>query len=191
MVITLSFYKCHFRIWRFKPLIFVTLSFVFGSFSSWKVFHQNVDLDWGKWINFSIDFFSVFYSAFLGCCFFHFVFLGFIFCISLFSTLNAKLEALTFPLSGTGGISLLGSQECAPEQKMFTTQNLWIYYSIAILQEKMQKWANSLVGLKGFAADNLKIRIFLDIPSTLVTANWPRPQIGANLENNIYKLNQK
>ena len=27
------------------------------------------------------------------------------------------LEALTFPLSGTGGISLLGSQECAPEQK--------------------------------------------------------------------------
>ena len=111
---------------------------MFGSFSSWKVFHQNVDLDWGKWINFSIDFFSVFYSAFLGCCFFHFVFLGFIFCISLFSTLNAKLEALTFPLSGPGGISLLGSQECAPEQKKVATQSL-LYYSIAILQETIQK----------------------------------------------------
>ena len=31
------------------------------------------------------------------------------------------LEALTFPLSGTGGISLLGSQECAPEQKKVAT----------------------------------------------------------------------
>ena len=119
---------------------------MFGSFSSWKVFHQNVDLDWGKWINFSIDFFSVFYSAFLGCCFFHFVFLGFIFCISLFSTLNAKLEALTFPLSGTGGISLLGSQECAPEQKKIATRSFCLniqlqHYKKKCRSEQILSWA--------------------------------------------------
>ena len=117
---------------------------MFGSFSSWKVFHQNVDLDWGRWTNISIYLFSVF-------CFFtvhFFVLLCYIFHIFLFLTWNAKLEALTFPLSGTGGISLLGSQECAPEQKKACNPILLIYYWIAILQETIQKWANSLVDLK-------------------------------------------
>ena len=72
--------------------------------------------------------FTVHFSAFF--------FNDFIFHIFLLLTWNAKLEALTFPLSGTGGISLLGSQECAPEQKKGCNPILFFYYSIAILQEK-------------------------------------------------------
>ena len=77
---------------------------------------------------------------------FHFVFLGFIFCISLFSTLNAKLEALTFPLSGTGGISLLGSQECAPEQKKIATRSFCLniqlqHYKKKCRSEQILSWA--------------------------------------------------
>ena len=70
----------------------------------------------------------------------------FIFHIFLLLTWNAKLEALTFPLSGTGGISLLGSQECAPEQKRLQPNPFCIiqlqYYKKKCRSEQIACWAS-------------------------------------------------
>ena len=67
-----------------------------------------------------------------------FVLLCYIFHISLFLTWNAKLEALTFPLSGTGGISLLGSQECAPEQKRLQPNPFLLLFNCNITRKKFR-----------------------------------------------------
>ena len=161
---------------------------MFGSFSSWKVFHQNVDLDWGRGMNFSIYLFSVF-------CFFtvHFSVCITLLYISYFSILNLECKVGSTHLSSLWNWRhfsawISGMRTWA---KKVATQSFSFIIQLQYYKKKIQKWANSLVGLKTSQLNNLKIRIFLDIPSTLVTANRPRPQIGANLENNSYKLTQK
>ena len=190
MVITLSFYKCHFRIWRFKSLISATLSFghLFGSFSSWKVFNQNVNLDWGRWI----IFFDLFFSVFLFLCG---AFLCLYFSISyfIFFILNLECKVGSTHLSSLWNwrhFSAWISGMRTWAKNVYNPKPLNILFNCNITRKNAEV-SKYLVGLEKLTADNLKIRIFLDIPSTLVTANRPRPQIGANLENNIYKLNQK
>ena len=119
---------------------------MFGSFSSWKVFHQNVDLDWGRWMNFSIYLFSFF-------CLFtvHFSVCITLLYISYFSILNLECEVGSTHLSSLWNwrhFSAWISGMRTWAKKGCLQPNSFCIIQLRYYKTKIQKWAISLVGLK-------------------------------------------
>ena len=95
--------------------------------------------------------------------------------------LKLVLKAVTFPLFGTGGISLLGSQECGPAGVFFTYIDCYCFYFYII--SPLEYNNNTIVVLNNLFGKLVKL-IWKSWSSLMlpVTTNW------GGIVANLWKL---